>query len=61
MMMPVPATAYVLKRKRSMWELARSVFKFGTGESNDNTVDDIPHLSGAHNLKKGSHNHAIDS
>jgi hypothetical protein len=39
-MMPVPATVYVLKRKHSMWGLAKSVFKFGAGESNDNTVDD---------------------
>jgi hypothetical protein len=38
--MPVPATVYVQKRNHSMWELAKNVFKFGTGESNDYAVDD---------------------
>jgi hypothetical protein len=32
MKMAVPATIYVERRKRSMWELAKSMFKIGAGE-----------------------------
>lgn len=44
--MPVPTTVYVKRRNDSMWELARSVLKFGAAETNDNGLDeDSSHLS----------------
>ena len=54
--MPMPATVYVQKRNHSMWELAKNVFKFGTGESNDYAVDDDSSLLSSQSEKEHHNN-----